>query len=69
MSFNLNLNWPLMDIFVFSNNHDNFYNKYFEKCPASIWCQDLNIQPSEHESTPITTRPGLPLNELQFFLY
>ena len=30
------------------------------KCPSSIWHQDLNPQPFEHESSPITTRPGLP---------
>ena len=35
-----------------------------EKCPSSIWCQDLNTQPSEHEPPPITTRLGLPLNLL-----
>ena len=33
-----------------------------EKCPSSIWCRDLNLQPSERESLPITTRPGLPPN-------
>ena len=27
--------------------------------PSSIWCRDSNSQPSEHESPPITTRPGL----------
>ena len=29
-------------------------------CPSSIWRQDLNPQPLERESPPITTRPGLP---------
>ena len=29
-----------------------------EKCPSSIRYQDLNSQPLEHESPPITTRPG-----------
>ena len=29
-------------------------------CPSSIWHQDSNPQPSEHESPPITTRPALP---------
>ena len=29
------------------------------KCPSSIWCQDSNPRPFEHESSPITTRPGL----------
>ena len=33
-----------------------------KKCPSSIWCWDLNPQPSEHESPPRTTRPGLPHN-------
>ena len=31
-----------------------------EKCPSSKWCGDLNPQPLEHESPPVTTRPGLP---------
>ena len=29
-------------------------------CPFSIWCRDSNSGPLEHESPPITTRPGLP---------
>ena len=36
----------------------NFTDKC-EKCPFSIWCWDSNLWPSEHESPPITTRPGL----------
>ena len=36
-----------------------------KKCPSSIKCWDSNPRPSEHESPPITTRPGLrPLNEI-----
>ena len=31
-----------------------------EKCPSSIRCRDSNSQPSDHESPPLTTRPGLP---------
>ena len=31
-----------------------------EKCPSSIRSRDLNSQLLEHESTPITIRPGLP---------
>ena len=31
-----------------------------KKCPSSILCWDSNSQPLEHESPPITTRPGLP---------
>ena len=29
-------------------------------CQSSIQCWDSNPQPLEHESSPITTRPGLP---------
>ena len=31
-----------------------------KKCPSSIRFRDSNSQPMEHESPPITTRPGLP---------
>ena len=31
-----------------------------KKCPSSIKCRDLNSQPSNYESSPLTTRPGLP---------
>ena len=31
-----------------------------KKCPSSIRCWDLNPQPLEHESPPLTIRPGLP---------
>ena len=32
-----------------------------KKCPSSIQCRDLKSQPSESESPPLTTRPGLRL--------
>ena len=32
---------------------------YVKKCPSNIWCWDSNPRPLEHESPPITTRPGL----------
>ena len=36
-----------------------------EKCPSRIQCWDSHPQPLEHESSPITTLPGLPpLNDL-----
>ena len=38
-----------------------------KKCPSSIRCWDSNPRPSEHESPPITTRPGFP--PLFNFLY
>ena len=37
--------------------------------PSSIRRRDSNPRPLEHESTPITTRPGLPLNCLDFVIY
>ena len=43
---------------VFSKKQYNFYNN--SMCPSSIWHRDSNPQPFEHESSPITTRPGLP---------
>ena len=53
---------PLFHFFVYSNN--TFYNFLqqinVKKYPSSIWCRDSNLQPLEHESPPITTRPGLP---------
>ena len=48
-------------IFVFSNTHYNFYTKcIWKKCPSSKHCRDSNSWPLEHESPPITTRPGHP---------
>ena len=37
---------------------------YVKICPSSIWCQDSNPRPLEHESPPMTTRPKLPPNEV-----
>ena len=34
--------------------------EYVKKCPSSIQSQDSNPQSLEHESPPITARPGLP---------
>ena len=31
-----------------------------KKCPSSIRCWDSNTQPFKQESSPTTTRPGLP---------
>ena len=30
--------------------------------------RDLNLRPSEHESLPITTRPGLPPTQIKLFI-
>ena len=46
---------------VFSNKHYKFLQQiYVKNCPSSIWCWDSNKRPLERESSPITTRPGLP---------
>ena len=34
------------------------------KCPSSIRCRDSNPRPFEHESSPKTTRPGLPTKSI-----
>ena len=47
-------------IFVFSNKHYNFTTNKCEKCSSSIRHWDSNPRPLEHESPPITIRPGLP---------
>ena len=39
-------------------------NKY-EICPSSIRRWDSNSQPSDSESPPLTTRPGLPPDHLK----
>ena len=56
------LKMGLFHLFLsFQHTHYKFYNKYIcEKCPSGIQCQDSNTRLLEHESPPITTRPGLP---------
>ena len=39
-----------------------------KKCPSSKRCWDSNPGPSEHESHPITTRPGLPPTTFKLYL-
>ena len=53
---------PLFCLFsVFSNKHYKFLQQiYVKKIPSNIRCRDSNPRrPSECESFPITTRPGL----------
>ena len=48
-------------IFVFSNTTLQFLKQInMKKYPSSIQRQDSNSQPSDYESPPLTTRPGLP---------
>ena len=53
---------PLLS-FIFGLFHTNiitiFTTNKCEECPSNIRCRDSNPQPLEHESPPITTRPGL----------
>ena len=60
----MDLRQPLFRLFfVFSNKQHNFYIKSMwkmSKCPSCIQHRDSNPRSFEHESSPITTRPGLP---------
>ena len=53
---------------LFKQTLQFFTTNKCEKCPSSIWCRDSNPQPSEYESPPITTRPGLPPFERAKFI-
>ena len=54
---------PLFRLFSsFQTNITIFTANKCEKCPSCKWRWDSNPQPSEHESPPITTRPGIPRN-------
>ena len=47
---------------LFRTNNSIFATNQCQKCPSSIWRRDSNPLCLEHESSPITTRPGLPVN-------
>ena len=52
---------PLFHLFRLFKNTLKFLQLIIvKKCPTNIRCQDSNSRPLEHESPPITTRPGLP---------
>ena len=59
------LNGPTpFSFFVYFQSFQTYINTIFttnqcEKCPSSIQYWDSNPRPLEHESSPITTRPGL----------
>ena len=53
---------------LFKQTIHNFCNKDMWKCQSSIWFRDLNPWPFEHESPPITTRPGLNRSTIDTFL-
>ena len=59
--YEMGLPRPLFYLFSsFQTQITIFTTNKCEKCPSSIQCQDLNSRPLEHDSPPITTRPGLP---------
>ena len=52
---------PLYHLFLSFKHTLQFLQQInVKKCPSSAWCRDLNTQPLQHESPPITTRQGLP---------
>ena len=58
---------PLSSLFLFSCFHTNVTILTTNKCekfPSSIWWWDSNPWPSDHESPPITPRPGLPVRSI-----
>ena len=78
------LNWSIPAFYPFKNGPTpasfwfifglfkqtiQFYKNICEKCPSSKWCRDSNPRPSERESLPITTRPGLPLSGQFIFCF
>ena len=75
LSFTFKKNGPtpasfIVDFRSFQTNIiKKFTTKISEKCPSSIRCRDSNPWPPEHESPPITTRPGLPHNFSFTFLF
>ena len=60
--FSINGPTPAYFLFfsIFSIKNQNFYKKSCEYCPSNIRHQDSNSQPTDYESPPLTTRPGLP---------
>ena len=50
--------WFTFSVFFKQTSMNFFTTNWCEKCPSSILCRDSNPRPSEHESPPISTRPG-----------
>ena len=60
---------PLFRLSSFQASITIFTTNKCEKYPFSIRCRDLHPPPSEHESPPITTRPGFPPLQILFVQY
>ena len=54
---------------LFPTNITIFTTIWCEKCRSIKYCRDLNPQPLACEFPPITTRPGLPINPMSWFLH
>ena len=60
-SANSLIKWAIPGLFFvyFCLFKQTLHTNICEKCPSSIWCWDSNPGPWQHESPPISTRPGL----------
>ena len=68
--FSMGQRRPLFRLFlVFSNKHYNFYNKSMWKMSIQYTVPGFEPTTLEHESSPITTRPGLPPRIYLSFLW
>ena len=51
---------PLLHLFLSFQTHITILQQInVKECPSSMQCWDSNSRPSEPESPPTTTRPGL----------
>ena len=59
--------WIASSIYgLFKQTTKNLQQINVKKCPSSIRLLDLNSQPSDYESPPLTTGPGLPIIYLAY---
>ena len=56
----------LFHLFLSFQTNIMIFRTIVKKCLSRILCQDSNSRPLEHESSPITTRPGLPPVKFNF---
>ena len=64
--------WTILALFLFffglfQTINTFFTRKYSEKCPSSIPYWDSKPQPLERKSPPITTTPGFPPFQVEFY--
>ena len=62
--------WAFLFILgLFKRTLQFLQQSYVKKILSRIHCWDLNPQPLERESPPITTRPRLPLTRIPWLLF